>query len=227
MLAVLIDPDKTGDEDSLLLFLKKCGEAKVDFIFVGGSLLIDGSIEITLSYIKKNSAIPVLIFPGDVLQLSPNADALLLLSLISGRNAELLIGKQVIAAPYIKRSGIESIATGYMLIDCGKATTASYISQTLPIPYDKSEIAGVTALTGEMMGLKIIYADGGSGAAQPVHENMIRVISQNISVPLIVGGGIINFEQAEKAWNAGADVVVIGTAFEKNPDLITSFNLRK
>lgn len=227
MLAVLIDPDKLGDENSLHEFLKKCGSAKVDFLFVGGSLLIDGVISSTIDSIKKVSSLPILLFPGDILQISPNADALLFLSLISGRNAELLIGKHVIAAPYIKRSGIECISTGYMLIDCGKSTTASYISQTLPIPSDKSEIAGVTAMTGEMMGLKMIYADGGSGAAQPIPEKMIRCISQNISVPLIIGGGITSHAQAENAWNAGADVVVIGTAFEKNPELISSFNLRK
>jgi putative glycerol-1-phosphate prenyltransferase len=227
MLSVLIDPDKNGDEKSFASFLQKCENAGVDFLFVGGSLLIDGRIDRTIETIKENCNAPIVLFPGDVMQVHPKADALLFLSLISGRNAELLIGKQVAAAPIIKQANLEAISTGYILVDCGKATTASYISQTFPVPYEKPEIAAITALTGEMLGMKLIYADGGSGAQKPIDVKMIEAIRKNITVPLIIGGGISDFSAAEKAWDAGADMVVMGTAFEKNPELISEFSKRK
>ncbi len=227
MLSVLIDPDKTGDEKSLLNFLKNCEKAKVDYIFLGGSLLTEVKMDQSIRFIKENCRLPVILFPGDIIQIHPRADALLFLSLISGRNAELLIGKQVVAAPIIKQMGLETLSTGYMLVDCGKPTTASYISQTLPIPYEKPEIAAVTAMTGEMIGMKLIYADGGSGAEKPIDTKMIAAIRKNISVPLIIGGGIRDLISAEKVWEAGADMVVIGTAFEKKPESILEFANRK
>ncbi len=227
MLAVLVDPDKIGKEKHFIDFLSNSEKAKVDFIFLGGSLLTEGTIEHTIRIIKSNCQLPIVLFPGDVMQIHAEADAILFLSLISGRNAELLIGKQVMAAPIIKRAKLESISTGYMLIDCGKSTTASYMSQTMPIPYDKSEIAVATAVTGEMLGMKLIYADGGSGALNPISEKMISEIRKSILIPLVVGGGIKSLLDAEKAWNAGADVIVIGTAFEKNPELLKEFALRK
>lgn len=227
MLAVLVDPDKIGEEKSFIEFLKNCEKAKTDFLFLGGSLLTDGTIDYTIQIIKTNSTLPIILFPGDVMQVHSKADAILFLSLISGRNADLLIGKQVLAAPMIKRAQLEFISTGYMLIDCGKSTTASYMSQTLPIPFDKSEIATVTAITGEMLGMKLIYADGGSGALNPISEKMISALRKSLTIPLIIGGGIKNMIDAERAWNAGADLIVIGTAFEKNPELIKEFALRK
>jgi phosphoglycerol geranylgeranyltransferase len=227
MLAVLIDPDKTGEENIFLDFLNKCSQAKVDYLFLGGSLLVEGSIDSTIRFIKSNCKIPVILFPGDVMQIHSMADGILFLSLISGRNADLLIGKHVTAVPSIKKANLETLSTGYLLVDCGKPTTASYISQTLPIPFEKSEIAVVTSIAGEMLGMKLIYVDGGSGALKPISEIMISAIRKNISVPLIVGGGIKNIEDSEKAWNAGANIVVIGTAFEKNPELISQFNSRK
>jgi putative glycerol-1-phosphate prenyltransferase len=227
LLSVLIDPDKTRDEKSMLSFLMDCEKAKVDYLFLGGSLLTEAKMDHTIRFIKGNCQLPVILFPGDVMQVHPKADALLFLSLISGRNADLLIGKHVVAAPIIKQIGIETLSTGYMLVDCGKPTTASYISQTLPIPYEKHEIAGVTAMTGEMLGMKLIYADGGSGAEKPIDVKMIEAIRKNINIPLIIGGGIRDLTSAEKAWDAGADVVVIGTAFEKKPESILEFYNRK
>lgn len=227
MLAVLVDPDKIGKEKDFIDFLSNCEKAKVEFIFLGGSLLTEGTIEHSIRIIKSNCQLPIVLFPGDVMQVHSEADAILFLSLISGRNAELLIGKQVMAAPIIKRAKLESISTGYMLVDCGKSTTVSYMSQSLPIPYDKSEIAVVTAVAGEMLGMKLIYVDGGSGALNPISEKMISGIRKSITIPLIVGGGIKNLVDAEKAWNAGADLIVIGTAFEKNRELIKEFALRK
>ena len=169
---------------------------------------------------KSKLDIPVVLFPGDVTQVSAEADALLFLSLISGRNADLLIGRQVLAAPKIKQCGLETIATGYMLIDCGQPTTASYISGTQPIPYNKPDIALATAMAGEMLGLQCLYLDGGSGADKPISLEMIAAVKQNTTLPLIVGGGIRNEEQAKQAWEAGANIIVIGTAFEEDPEML-------
>ncbi len=218
MLAVLIDPDHVENlEESVL----RCNASGVDLIFLGGSLITSGSIDDTIRQIKNLTDIPVLLFPGDELQISSEADALLLLSLISGRNADLLIGKHVVAAPYLKKSGLELIATGYMLIDGGKITTASYISGSIPIPADKPEIAMCTAMAGEMLGLKLMYMDAGSGAANPVSEAMIQAVRKAVQVPIVVGGGIRSTAQAVAAWNAGADVVVVGNAIEDDNSLIS------
>lgn len=218
MLAVLIDPDHV---ENLEESIRRCNASGVDLIFLGGSLLTSGSIEDSIQLIKKHTEIPVLLFPGDEMQVTGSADALLLLSLISGRNADLLIGKHVVAAPYIKKSGLEVISTGYMLIDGGKITTASYISGSLPIPADKPEIAMCTAMAGEMLGLKLIYLDAGSGAAKPVSAPLISAVRQAVKLPIVVGGGIRSTSEAVQAWNAGADIVVVGNAIEDDNSLIS------
>lgn len=212
-IAVLIDPDKTdtGKIQRLVLAAEK---ASVDFFLVGGSLLLKNSLEETVAAIKKYSKKKVYLFPGNPMQITPQADGILLLSLISGRNAELLIGAHVQAAPLLKQSRLNIIPTGYMLIESGRPTTVSYISNTTPIPADKPEIAACTALAGEQLGLKTIYLEAGSGAQNPVSKEMIKAVRKMIKIPLIVGGGIRSAAQAEQAFSAGADIVVIGTAIE-------------
>lgn len=221
-LAVLVDPDKPSDAQ-ILSIVEKANAADVDFFFVGGSLLVTDSLEQCIKLIKEHSQIPVLIFPGNPLQISKYCDGFLLLSLISGRNPEMLIGRHVIAAPYLKLYGNEIIPTGYMLIDSGKATSVSYMSDTTPIPHDKDDIAMCTAIAGEMLGLKLIYLEAGSGALMPVSTSMISKVSQMINIPLIVGGGIKTPEMAADAVKAGADIIVIGTAFEKEPEMLKKF----
>ena len=221
-LAVLIDPDKPSDAQ-ILSMVEKANAADVDFFFVGGSLLVTDSLDHCIKLIKEHSKIPVLIFPGNSLQISKYCDGFLLLSLISGRNPEMLIGRHVIAAPYLKLYGNEIIPTGYMLIDSGKATSVTYMSDTTPIPHDKDDIAVCTALAGEMLGLKLIYLEAGSGAAMPVSSSMISKVRQMVGLPLIVGGGIRTPEMAAEAAKSGADVIVIGTAFEKEPELLKKF----
>ncbi len=221
-LAILIDPDKPSDAQ-ILSMVEKGNVADVDLFGVGGSLLVTDSLDHCIKLIKEHSKIPVLIFPGNSLQISKYCDGFLLLSLISGRNPEMLIGRHVIAAPYLKLYGNEIIPTGYMLIDSGKATSVTYMSDTTPIPHDKDDIAMCTAIAGEMLGLKLIYLEAGSGAMMPVSTSMISKVKQMISIPLIVGGGIKTPEMAAEAVKAGADVIVIGTAFEKEPDLLNKF----
>ena len=222
-LAVLVDPDKPSDAQ-ILSIVEKAKAADVDFFFVGGSLLVTDSLDHCIKLIKANCNIPVLIFPGNSLQISKYCDGFLLLSLISGRNPEMLIGRHVIAAPYLKLYGNEIIPTGYMLIDSGKATSVTYMSDTTPIPHDKDDIAMCTAIAGEMLGLKLIYLEAGSGALIPVSTSMISKVSQMINIPLIVGGGIKTPEMAADAVKAGADVIVIGTAFEKEPEMLKKFS---
>lgn len=222
-LAVLIDPDK-GRKDHLSKIAAIANETKVDLFFVGGSLMVGDEMEETISTLKSLSNIPIVLFPGSPSQLSDQADALLFLSLISGRNADLLIGQQVIAAPAIKKSNIEVLPTGYMLIDGGRPTTASYISGSQPIPANKPEIAAVTAMTGEMLGLKLIYADAGSGADFPVSMEMIQSIKSAIDIPLIIGGGMKSAEDVKNAFQAGADIAVIGNAFEGQPELLNEIS---
>ena len=221
-LAVLIDPDKPTDAQ-ILSIVDKAKAADVDFFFVGGSLLVTDSLDHCIKLIKEHCDIPVLIFPGNSLQISKYCDGFLLLSLISGRNPEMLIGRHVIAAPYLKLYGNEIIPTGYMLIDSGKATSVTYMSDTTPIPHDKDDIAMCTAIAGEMLGLKLIYLEAGSGALMPVSTSMISKVSQMIKIPLIVGGGIKTPEMAADAVKAGADIIVIGTAFEKEPEMLKKF----
>jgi phosphoglycerol geranylgeranyltransferase len=213
--AVLIDPDKYVPE-GLHLVISLALESSVDCILVGGSLLTYDHLDETLEAIKSKADIPVILFPGSTLQLSEKADAVLLLSLISGRNADLLIGKHVIAAPYLKNSHLEILPTGYMLIESGPITTAQYISNTIPIPRLKDDIAMCTAIAGEMLGLSLIYMDAGSGAEMPVSPSMISKVKENISIPLVIGGGIRTPEQALASCQAGADMIVVGNAIEKD-----------
>ena len=219
LFAILIDPDKQKNS-VLSLIVQKANEANVDYFFVGGSLLTNDNLNECIKTIKNNSNIPVILFPGNAMQINKNADGILFLSLISGRNPELLIGKQVISAPILKQTSLEVISTGYMLIDSGKPTTASYMSNTLPIPRNKNGIATSTAIAGEYLGMKLIYMDGGSGAEKPIEIDMIKQVSNQINIPLIVGGGICNAQKAIDNCNAGADLIVVGNAIEKNADLI-------
>ncbi len=217
--AVLIDPDKVNGQDiDTLVGLSVA--AGVDYFLAGGSLVISNYLDECVQRIKKQCSIPVILFPGSPSQLSVYADALLYLSLISGRNPELLIGQHVISAPVVKQSGLEIMSTGYMVIDGGAPTTVSYISNATPIPADKNEIAMCTAMAGEMLGMKLIYMDAGSGAKRPITESMIQQVSQVISVPLIIGGGITEPEKAYRNCKAGADVIVVGNAIEKDASLI-------
>ena len=218
-LAVLIDPDSLS-KDLLIEQVQLAKQNLVDYLFVGGSMITDDCLDETLNYIKSNCEIPTILFPGSLYQINAKADAILFLSLISGRNPELLIGKHVLAAPLIQKSGIEVLPTGYMLIDGGKPTTVSYISNSLPIPNDKPKIAAGTALAGEMLGLKLNFLDAGSGAKISVSSEMIKTTAQLTSNPIIVGGGITNPIEAKLAWDAGATIVVIGNAVESNPNLI-------
>src|SRR6201989_1158591 len=217
--AVLIDPDNVnaGKLDELTSLAV---DAKVDYLLVGGSLVISNHLDEVVQHIRRNCSIPVILFPGTPSQVSVHADALLYLSLISGRNPELLIGQHVISAPFVKQSGLEIISTGYMVVDGGAPTTVSYISNALPLPADKNEIAMCTAMAGEMLGMKVIYMDAGSGAKKPINETMIRTVAQSINVPLIVGGGITDPEKAYLNCKAGADVIVVGNAIEKDISLI-------
>ena len=217
--AVLIDPDKVS-QSSLSSLVKLANDSKVDYLFVGGSLVVSDHLDECIAQIKKESNIPVILFPGSPSQLSKHADALLYLSLISGRNPELLIGQHVISAPFVKKSGLEIISTGYMVIDGGAPTTVSYISGAAPIPADKAEIALCTAMAGEMLGQKLIYMDAGSGAKKAITEEMISLVAQNIEVPLVIGGGIRDAEKAYLNCKAGADVIVVGNAIEKEPSLL-------
>ncbi len=218
-LALLIDPDKSNADG-----LKKTGEIAdatgVDYLFVGGSLLTRDNMGLCVEQLKKSCEVPVVIFPGSILQISDKADALLFLSLISGRNPEMLIGNHVVAAPLVRNSGLEVIPTGYMLIESGKITSVLYMSNTLPIPFDKTDIAVCTAMAGEMLGLKLIYMDAGSGAIHAVPMEMVRAVRLNTHAPLVVGGGIRTPEDALETWDSGADIVVIGNAAETHPDII-------
>jgi phosphoglycerol geranylgeranyltransferase len=217
--AMLIDPDKVGARQ-LTDLAALATEAGVDYLFVGGSLVVSNHLDEVVQHLKRECDIPLVLFPGSPNQVSRYADGLLYLSLISGRNAELLIGQHVISAPMVRQSGLEIMSTGYMVIDGGAPTTVSYISNANPIPADKNEIAVCTAMAGEMLGMKLIYMDAGSGARRAISEDMIEAVSRHISIPLIVGGGITSPEKAYRNCKAGADLIVIGNAIEKNTALI-------
>ena len=217
--AVLIDPDKVNlDNFSNLLDL--CIKYSADYIFVGGSLITDYIMKEVIAAIKSYTAIPIILFPGNSLHIDNQADAILLLSLISGRNPEFLIGQHVISAPILRKSGLEILPTGYMLIDSGRQTTVSYISNTMPIPHDKPGIAACTAMAGEMLGLKLTYLDAGSGALNAVSPEMIAAVRQSVDTPIIVGGGINSIQKAKNALSAGADVIVVGNGIEQNVNLL-------
>ena len=219
MVSVLIDPDNRNF-GQLTELLTLCNLKVIDFLLVGGSILGDGNIEETTEFIKERSQIPVIIFPGTVQQISNKADGILLLSLVSGRNADLLIGKHVESSFKLKSSGLEVMPTGYMLVDSGKQTTASYISFTHPLPADKPMLAAATALAAEQLGMKLLYLDGGSGAGNNIGADVIKKVKEHTSLPLIVGGGIKTRESIAAAFEAGAEMVVIGTALENNPQLL-------
>ena len=212
---VLLDPDKTH-RDQLPSIVREATEAGVDGFLVGGSLMSTDEFEQHLRTIKQNTSVPVIIFPGSIMQVSSVADAILFLILISGRNPEHLIGNQVIAAPIIRRSGLEPISTGYMLIEAGNTTSAEFMSNTKPIPRDKADIAVAHALAAEIIGMKFVYLDAGSGANASVPEEMLRAIASKCSLPMIVGGGIRTPEEARKKVEAGASFVVTGTVTEHN-----------
>jgi phosphoglycerol geranylgeranyltransferase len=218
--ALLIDPDKVDPARTAYL-IELAVEARVDYLFVGGSLVVSDHLDQVVQQIKSLCKIPIILFPGTPSQVSPYADALLYLSLISGRNPELLIGQHVISAPSVRKSGLEIISTGYMVIDGGAPTTVSYISNALPIPADKNEIALCTAMAGEMLGMKMIYMDAGSGARRPISTEMIERVSAHIEVPLLVGGGIQNPEKVYLNAKAGADLIVVGNAIEKDASILT------
>ena len=217
--AVLIDPDKVN-KPMLDELTGLCIAAKVDYLLVGGSLVISNHLDDCVQHIKQNCSIPVILFPGSPSQISKYADALLYLSLISGRNPELLIGQHVVSAPFVRQSGLEIMSTGYIVVDGGAPTTVSYISNASPVPSDKNEIAMCTAMAGEMLGMKLIYMDSGSGAKRPISETMIESVAKSISSPLIIGGGITDPEKAYLNCKAGADVIVVGNAIEKDASLI-------
>jgi len=219
--AVLVDPDKSSLEEvkELSFSAQACG---VDYILVGSSILTNGSMERCIEAIKEFCNIPVLLFPGNTLQVNPLADGILYLSLISGRNPDMLIGNHVISAPLVKASDLEVIPTGYMLVESGSVTTVSYMSNTIPIPRGKNEIAACTAMAGEMLGLKLMYLEAGSGAGQMVPPKMIQAVKESIGIPLIVGGGIRSAGMAEACCKAGADIIVVGNAFEKDLSLMKS-----
>lgn len=219
MLMLLIDPDHF-EEKHFENTLSVSGKNGIDIILAGGSLITKGDMGVTIRTIKSMTDIPVCIFPGNYRQIDKNADAILFMSLISGRNPDFLIGNQVIAAPELKDSGLEIIPTGYMLIDGGKLTTAHYMSNTLPIPADKAEIAACTALAGQMLGMKCIYADAGSGASVPLQPDFVSEICRSIRIPLIAGGGIRSAKNAKTITDAGATAVVIGNAAHENPKIL-------
>ena len=221
--AILVDPDKTNAA-SLQELCCVASDSAVDYFFVGGSLLVSDSLSRCIGFIREHSSLPVVLFPGNALQIDRQADAILFLSLISGRNPELLIGKHVAAAPLIREYELEAVPTGYMLIDGGNLTSVQYISDTRPIPHDKDDIAAYTALAGEMLGLQCIFMDAGSGAQRPVSEAMIGAVKKQITLPLIIGGGIRTPGQAVAVARAGADVVVVGNSIEKEASLATEIS---
>ena len=220
---VLIDPDKLIFEEINEL-ISLINSSSCDFILVGGSLINHQMFDDYLKEIKRLSSKPVLIFPGDNQQISKYADGLFLLSLISGRNPELLIGQHVKSAFKIRASNLEVLPCGYILIEGESLNSAIYMSESLPIPKNKSSIAAATALAGEQLGMQFIYLDKGSGAEQSIGNKMIIDVKKTINIPLIVGGGINSQQDLENVWNAGADIAVIGTSIEKNFKNIFLFN---
>lgn len=216
--SLLIDPDKYSVH-SLIATLYAAEEAKINFILVGGSLVSDRA-DSCIEIIKKNTSIPVILFPGSLLQLSNKADGIFLLSLISGRNPDYLIGNHVLAAPFLKKSGMEVIPTGYILVGDGHGSSVEYISNTRPIPSDKYDLVIATAIAGELMGNKIIYLESGSGAGSIIPPDLIREVKKNIAVPIIVGGGIRTPEHARMIADAGAEIIVVGNVIEKDIDVL-------
>lgn len=221
---ILLDPDKLP-ESKLTGFLKHCKKSGVDGFLVGGSLMVNGDFDSFIKKVKDSTNLPSIIFPGSSTQISHFADAILFLSVVSGRNPEHLIGKHVLAAPSIKKSEIEPISTAYILVESGSITTAVYMSGSLPIPRNKPEIAAATALAAEYLGMKLIYLEAGSGADYSVPNEMVKAVSNQCTIPVIVGGGIRNPQSAREKVENGASIIVTGNFFENenNWDLIKDF----
>lgn len=214
---VLIDPDKLPVQ-ALPQLVATCVEAEVDALFVGGSLMLAPELFGYVERLKSATHLPVISFPGSLNQLCPAFDAVLYLSVISGRNPEYLFGQHVHAAPLIRRLGLEAIPTGYMLVESGRLTTAQYMSHSMPLPRNKPEVAAATGLAAEMMGMRLLFTDAGSGADQTVPEEMIAAIAETCTIPLVVGGGLRRPEEVARKVQAGASFVVVGNAIEKRPD---------
>jgi phosphoglycerol geranylgeranyltransferase len=223
-IAVLVDPDKVTDTNKLHHLINLASENCIDFFFVGGSLVTTTNLNDVVMEIKREVSVPVVLFPGNNIQICAAADGILFLSLISGRNADFLIGQHVVSAPILKNTKLEIIPTGYMLINSGKVTSAAYMSNTTPLPDDKYSLAACTAMAGEMLGLQLMYLDAGSGAEKEITPRMIGAVRKSVDVPLIVGGGINSAHKAISALEAGADLIVIGNALEKEPDLLTEIS---
>jgi phosphoglycerol geranylgeranyltransferase len=220
-LALLVDPDNVTNEASFRDLVSLAVTSNIDFFFIGGSLILSDNIHRCVSLIKGfGTAIPVVLFPGNSIQLVENADGILFLSLISGRNSDLLIGQHVVSAPFLASSSLEVLPTGYMLVDSGKITSVNYMSQTIPLPNNKPGLAIATALAGTFLGLQYLFLDAGSGAKKPVSPKLIAGVKENTRCPLIVGGGIDTLAKARSAWESGADVVVLGNGVERNPSLL-------
>ena len=215
LLAILLDPDKVVLEN-LDLLISKINQSPATHIFIGGSLVTTTILDELILRIKQNCDLPIVLFPGNPSQISNKADAILFLSLISGRNPDYLIQHQVDAVPILKQTALEVISTGYILIESGNETAVERISKTKPLDRNNIDPVIQTAQAGEMLGNKLIYLEAGSGAKQSVPLEMIKKVAQNIEIPLVVGGGIVDLQGIQKAYNAGADLVVIGTAFENN-----------
>jgi phosphoglycerol geranylgeranyltransferase len=219
--ALLVDPDKQSSLRDLHALCKREGLSPPDLLFIGGSFISTGQVSNTLEVLTKYfPSIPKVLFPGNAMQLSEKADAILFLSLISGRNPDLLIGQHVLAAPQLSRSKLEVLPTGYLMIEGGKLTSAHYVSQSIPIPRDKPELALATAMAGKFLGLRYFYLEAGSGAVHPVPAEMIASLKKKLAVPIIVGGGLNSLLKAKEACKAGADLIVVGNEAEKNPDFI-------
>jgi phosphoglycerol geranylgeranyltransferase len=217
LLAILLDPDKIVWEN-LGYLIQKINQSPANHVFIGGSLVQNNILDELIFSLKQKISLPIVLFPGNSSQISAKADAILFLSLISGRNPDYLIEHQVKAAPILKKTRLEIISTGYILIESGNETAVARVSETKPLDRNNNDYAMHTAQAGEMLGHKLIYLEAGSGAKQAVPFEMIKKVSNNIEIPLIVGGGIIDLQGIQKAYEAGADLVVIGTAFENDPD---------
>lgn len=219
-LAVLVDPDKIEQVEQLLSY---CKADPPDLFLVGSSFKGDESIAACVGKLKSSCNVPVILFPGNTNQVVPEADAILLLSVISSRNADLLIGKHVEAALKVKQSGLEIIPTGYILVESGRLTSVHYMSQSMPVPNTKPELAAATALAGEQLGLKAIYLEAGSGAEQVVPTQLIAAVNQSVDCLLFTGGGITQPAELDSCYKSGADIAVIGNKFESNPELFSQF----
>lgn len=223
LLAILLDPDKI-DLNKAGVLIEKINQSPATHIFIGGSLVENNILDELIIKIKQNCELPIVLFPGNPSQISDKADAILFLSLISGRNPDFLIEHQVKAVPILKKTQLEIISTGYILIESGTETAVQRVSKTRPLDRNNLDLALATAQAGEMLGNKLIYLEAGSGAKQAVPLEMIKKVSQNIEIPLLVGGGIIDLQGIQKAYDSGADLVVIGTAFENDVDFFNQNN---